>query len=240
METTKMQSENEITEGRTTSNRAFGERTAAEADGHVVSIQFADAEDRKTQTEVLPLTESLEQLRNKFSACWLRGTEWLFEVGELLHKIKEKCEHGGWGVFLEEYAIARSTADDYIRRYKEEALQVTESRQFEEPHPAPAPDPESDKREEDIEEEQNKRKGKPRTHHQSQVRPTIKDLRPDQTTRYWEEYKEAPKRVNGLWYQAFLAIIRSQEIYPPQSTEDEQGELTGETVVLEEGQCSAS
>jgi hypothetical protein len=189
--------------------------------------------------EIEAIAESLDQLKQQFRACWVRGSEWRLEVGELLYKIKEKCEHGEWGAFLEEYELARSTADDYIRRYREEAL-ITVPRQFEEPHPAPTPDPEADEREQDIEEEQNKRKGKPRTHHESQVRPTVKGLRPDQTARYWEEYNESRKRVNDLWYQAFLTIIRSDQLYPPSSTEDEPGEVTTETVVIEEKPCSAS
>jgi len=192
--------------------------------------------------EIEAIAESLDQLKQQFHAVWLRGSGWRLELGEVLYKIKLKCkeEHGDWGDFLDAYGLARSTADDFIRRYQEETLQITESRQFEEPHPSPAPDPQADEREQDIEEEQTKRKGKPRSHHETQIRPTIKGLRPDQTSRYWEEYNDFRERVNGLWYQAFLTIIRSQEIYPPQSTEDEQGAVTSEAVVLKEGQCSAS
>jgi len=163
------------------------------------------------------------------------------EVGELLSKLKEACEHGGWGEFLAEYDLARSTADDYIRRYKDE-VQITESRQFEEPNPTPLPDPEKDAREAEIKEEQDRRKGKPRTHHQTEVRPTIKNLQPHQTARYWVEYEsqEGRERIASIWYQAFLTIIR-EEVHAPNSVEDEaeSGEVTSETVAVEEV-CTAS
>ena len=127
--------------------------------------------------------ETLDQLREKFRACWVRGSGWRLEVGELLYKIKQKCEHGEWGGFLAEYDLARSTADDYIRHYKDTA-QITETRQFEEPNPTPAPDPQAEGRKKEIEEEQKKRKGKKRTHHATEIRAKIKNLRPDQTACY--------------------------------------------------------
>lgn len=239
MATAPIQSGSEVTVDQRVNSQAFGDGTVADIDGDVITVRFEDGKERKLKAEYLQPAETLVQLRDKFRACWRRGSEWRLEVGELLYKIKGRCAHGQWGEFLDEYEISRSTADDYIRYYKDKAG-ITESRQFEEPDPAPAPDPEADEREQDIEQEKSKRKGKPRTHHQSQVRPTIKGLRPDQTARYWEEYSESSERVNGIWYQALLTIIRSKEVYPPPFAEDERGEVTSETIAIEEKSCTAS
>jgi hypothetical protein len=168
----------------------------------------------------------LEDLRQQFHDLWLLGTGWRLEAGELCYQIRSLCEHGDWGAFLDEYDIPRSTADDWIRRYKEHA-EITESRQPEEPNPAPAPDPESDERTADIVHEKSKRKGRPRTHSQTEVRPTIKELKPDQTARYWAEYERDRKRVNDLWLLAFRSIIREEVNEAPDA-------VTSENVAEEE------
>jgi hypothetical protein len=152
---------------------------------------------------------TLDQLHEKFKEAWIRGTAWRLEVGELLYKIKKQCEHGNWGEFLNEYELARSTADDYIRRYEDEA-QITEPRQFDVPNPDPDPDPGKDERIQDLEEEKNKRKGKKPTHHPTEVRPIVKNLTSDQLALYWEEKEENPERVNQIWQTAFFAIIEER------------------------------
>jgi hypothetical protein len=156
----------------------------------------------------------LDELKAKFHSVWLKGTGWRYEVGEVLYQIKERCEQGEWGKFLKDYDLPRSTADDYIRNYKDRAG-IAETRQNTEPNPEPVPDPEAEEREELIVEEMEKRSGTRPTHHATQIRPTLKGLRPDQTTRYWEEYKEDRSRVEAIWQQAFLTIIRAEQLYPP-------------------------
>jgi hypothetical protein len=99
--------------------------------------------------------DTLDQLREKFRACWVRGSAWRLEVGELLYKIKEKAEHGEWGIFLDEFGLARSTADDYVRRYADDT-HITLPREFNEP----VPDPEADGRMSQIDEEHKKREGR--------------------------------------------------------------------------------
>jgi hypothetical protein len=157
---------------------------------------------------------SLESLRQKFHAIWLRGSDWRYDVGEVLSQIKEKCEYGQWGDFLAEYDLPRSSADDYIRSYKDNA-QITETRQFEEPNPELAPDPEADERKAAIAAEKERRKDKPRQHHPTEVRVRLKDLRPDQTSEYWQERAADPDRVDKIWFQAFLTIVRADLAYPP-------------------------
>jgi hypothetical protein len=162
---------------------------------------------------------TLDELKVKFDALWLRGTGWQLEMGEVLHQIKlefksQEDGHSKWGKFLSEYDLARSTADDYIRRYKQK-VDIAETRQFDEPNPEPEPDPEAEERMADIEAEQKKRQGKERVHHPTEVRVRLKDLRPDQTSEYWRERKANPGRVDAIWLQALNVIIRAEALYPP-------------------------
>jgi hypothetical protein len=153
---------------------------------------------------------TLDQLREKFCVCWVRGSEWRFEAGELLYQIKEKCEHGEWGAFLDEFSLARSTADDYIRRYLE-AAEITVPRQIEEP----GPDPYAEERQEQIQEEQEKRRGRKPTHHPSTLHVRVHGLKPYQMDLYREERKENRERVDAIWHRAFLEIVGVQEITEP-------------------------
>ncbi|HLZ51299.1 MAG TPA: hypothetical protein VKP61_11125 [Candidatus Acidoferrum sp.] len=187
------------------------------------------------ETETLIQEETLAHLREKFADCWMRGAEWRLEVGELLYKIKEKCEYSEWGDFLKEYDLPRSTADDYVRRYRDEAG-LTEVRQFDEPNPEPKPDPQAEERKQDIEVEKNKRKGKRPEHNPTQVQVRLRSLLPHQTAVYWEERKENCERVDAIWRAAFFQIIGAEQVYPPLNDE----EVTAAAVAAEEEACSAS
>jgi hypothetical protein len=182
-----------------------------------------------------PESPLLAELKDKFAASWLRGAGWRLEQGELLSQIKEECDHGQWGEFLKEYDIPRSTADDYIRRYKDE-VQITETRQFEDPDPEPQPDPQAEERKQDIEIEKNKRKGKRPEHNPTQVQVRLRSLLPHQTAVYWEERKENRERVDAIWQAAFFHIIGAEQVYPPLN--DEAVKVTA--VAVEEESCSAS
>src|SRR5258705_184314 len=116
-----------------------------------------------TDTTPLLVTETFEELKQRFQALMLRGSGWRFEVGEVLYKIKEKCEQGEWGAFLEEHDLPRSTADGYIQEYKQKAG-ITETREIKGPEPTPEPDDEAERRRKQIEEEKKKRRGKKREH----------------------------------------------------------------------------
>jgi hypothetical protein len=149
------------------------------------------------------------------------------EVGELLYKIKEKAEHGEWGIFLDEFGIARSTADDYVRRYADET-HITPPRQFNEP----MPDPEADGRMSQIDEEHKKREGRKPTEHATELHIRIKDVKPHEMTLYKDERKENPDRVTAIWQMAFIEIIG----------DDESTDATDEKPTSEEtegAQCSA-
>jgi hypothetical protein len=150
--------------------------------------------------------DTLDQLREKFRACWVRGSAWRLELGELLYKIKEKAKHGEWGFFLDEFDLARSTADDYVRRYADEA-QITAPRQYNEP----TPDPEANVRMSLIEEEHKKREGRKPTEHATELHIRIKDLQPDQLTLYKVERIANPDRVKAIWQMAFIEIIGVDE-----------------------------
>jgi hypothetical protein len=174
---------------------------------------------------------TLAELIEKFDGIWLRGSGWRLEVGEILYQIKDKADHGQWGAFLKTKELPRSTADDYIRQYKNHA-DIAESRQFDTPNPGPEADPEADERAEDIAEELAKRVGKERTHHPTELRMRLKDLRPDQTSEYWRERKANPGRVDAIWLQALNVIIRAEALYPPP--------LGTEPVPAEEAVCIVS
>jgi hypothetical protein len=176
--------------------------------------------------ESLESKQKLTDLKQRFHDVWLRGTGWQLEAGELCYQIKSLCDHGEWGAFLDEYDIPRSTADDWIRRYKDHAG-ITETRQFEEPNPPPAPDQESKERQQQIKEETDKRKGKKRQHNPSEVTARIRGLLPHQTALYWSEREGDKERVDEIWLQAFYTIIRSELLYPPPSG-TELGEVTSE------------
>jgi hypothetical protein len=150
--------------------------------------------------------DTLDQLREKFRACWVRGSAWRLEVGELLYKIKEKAEHGEWGIFLDEFGLARSTADDYVRRYADEA-QITAPRQYNEP----TPDPEANGRMSLIEEEHKKREGRKPSEHATELHIRIKDVKPYEMTLYKVERMESPDRVKAIWQMAFIEIIGDDE-----------------------------
>lgn len=234
METTLIQSEIEITTGQRVSSHSFGDGTVAEINGDVITVSFEDGEERKLKAEYLQPAETLEQLRDKFRACWMRGNEWRLEVGELLYKIKLGCAHGEWGDFLAEYDLARSTADDYVRRY-EDAAEIAAPRQFNEPEP----DPQAEERHEQIAEEKKMREGKKPSYHATELHVRIKDLKPHQMDLYREERKENPERVKEIWHQAFLDVIGVQEVAKPEQAEqDEQG--AGEVPAETEGGASCS
>jgi len=235
METTPIQSEGEITMGQRVSSQSFGDGTVAKIDGEVITVRFEDGEERKLKAAYLQPAETVEQLRDKFHTCWVRGTQWRLEVGELLYKIKAKCEYSEWGDFLKEYDIARSTADDYVRRYKDEA-ELTEVRQFDEPNPEPKPDPQAEERKQDIEIEKYKRKGKRPEHNPTQVQVRIRSLLPHQTAVYWEERKENRERVEEIWRAAFFQIIGAEQVYPPLNHEA----VAVAAVAVEEETCSDS
>jgi hypothetical protein len=183
-----------------------------------------------TEIALVQIEETtLEQLREKFRVCWVRGSEWRFEVGELLHQIKKRCEHGEWGAFLDEFGLARSTADDYIRRYRDEA-DITVPRQFNEAEP----DPEAEERKRQIEEEKKKREGKKPTHHATQLHVRIKDLTPDQLALYRAERKENPDRVKDIWMRAFLSVIGEEYRGLPEPEEEQEREEENEPAPVEE------
>jgi hypothetical protein len=171
--------------------------------------------------------DSLDALIAKFEEVWLRGRGWRLELGEVLYQIKERCEYGEWAEFLSRYDMARSTADDYVRVYKHEA-EIAESRQFEEPNPEPEPDSEAEERDAEIEAAAEERKGKRPQHNPTQIRPTLKGLRPDQTARYWQLYAEQSERerIASIWHLAFLSIIGEGHIPPASEPEAEEAECS--------------
>lgn len=151
-------------------------------------------------------TALLDSLKAKFAEVWQRGAAWRLEVGEILYQIKEKCDHGQWGAFLDEQDLPRSTADDYIRRYKNEA-QIAEVQQNDTANPEPVPDPESDERKAQITVEQEKREGRKPTFHPHELRPKLKNLATEDLELYQIARKQNPHRVDVIWLNAFYEVI---------------------------------
>ena len=207
---TLIQGETEISKGQRVTTPSFGEGMVAEVSGDVVTVRFEGGDERKIKADYLQAAATLDELRCKFREAWVRGTQWRLEVGELLYKIKRRCAHGEWGAFLNEYELARSTADDYVRRYEDEA-QIAVPRQFS----LPEPDPQADQRDEAIAEEKEKRQGKRPTHHQSELHVRVKGVKPYQLDLYREERTENRERVEAIWHRAFLEIIHVEEITQP-------------------------
>ena len=221
METTSIRTDNQPTMGQSGSSQAFGKGTIPGIDGVAITVHLEDGEARKTKADCLQ-ADTLDQLREKFRAWWVRGSAWRLEVGELLYRIKEKADHGEWGAFLDEFDLARSTADDYVRRYMEQR-DITEPRQFDVPNPERGPDPEADQRKAEIEVEQAKRKGKKATHHATELHVRVKNLEPLQLGMYRDERKENPDRVTDIWLRAFFEIIgQDPPITPPIQPEAER------------------
>lgn len=195
----------------------------------ILSVRREVGDEGLSADQDIITSTTLDQLREKFRACWVRGSEWRFEVGELLHQIKEKCEHGEWGTFLDEFGLARSTADDYVRRYLDQA-EITVPRQFNET----APDPEAEERKQLIEAEKKKREGKKPAHHSSQLHVRIKDLEPEQLAMYREAKKENPERVTDIWLQAFLSVIGDEYRTAPETDVERERVEANEAAPLEE------
>lgn len=190
---------------------AFGEGKITQVDGDIVTVKFEDGQERKLKAEFLAPAPLLEELYASFQNCWVRGSAWRLEAGKLLYQIKQRCAHSEWGAFLGRYELSRSTADDYVRRYQDEADIIMPRQIVSEPEP----DPQAEKRTEQISAEQAKRVGKKPTHHASELHVRVKDLLPHQMDVYREERKENRERVDAIWKAAFYQIIGSEQVYPP-------------------------
>jgi len=242
METTQIQSEIEITIGQNVSSQTFGDGRVTAVNGDIVTATFKDGE-HKVKDWSLTEAESLDELKARFVNCWSRGEGWRLEIGEVLSKIKDRCSYGEWGAFLDEHDLARASADTYVRKYRD-ALGIALPEQFGEPNPESTPDGEAADRAARISQEQARREGKKPTHHQSELRVTVKGLSADQIALYHEERKADPTRVARILQAAVMQVI---------SVLPEEGEVTSYTatgddlpveitnvVLTAEAECSAS
>jgi hypothetical protein len=215
---------NNLTVGQRVNHPAFGEGTIAEIDDKSVLVDFDNGEEVVIAAHVFAdsLVESdsselpdlgnsepqptLEDLKLKFVEIWVRGAAWRLEFGEILFQIKQRCDHGQWGEFLKENDLPRSTADDYIRQYKNHAG-ITETRQNDTANPEPKPDSEAEPRTAQIAEEQVKRQGRKPTFHPHELRPKLKNLATEDLELYQIARKQNPNRVDVIWLAAFYEVI---------------------------------
>jgi hypothetical protein len=117
----------------------FGEGQVIAILDDYIKVQFSDAA-RTIMAECLQPAKTLEELEEKLEAevAWLPGKEWNLRRGGIIRQIKRRCKHGQYGAILKKHHLARSTADDLVKRWEEEN-HIPAPRENE---PKPEPEPE--------------------------------------------------------------------------------------------------
>ena len=193
----------------------FGEIVAIQGDKIVVKFgkkeQVMAAQDLMTRAQV----------EADWHLYWLRGERRRLEEGRRLSIIKSLCRHGEWQAFLDKYDYPRSTADDLIRRYREELrwkarTQLTGNRAIQVGVPAlpiheRIPDPDDAERKALIKKETEKRRGKEPSH-QKAPWPIRINLPPDIIALCRERYKHEGESAREYWR---LAAYRFEGLKPP-------------------------
>jgi len=130
---------------------------------------------------------------------WLRGEKRRFEEGKRLFIVKNLCRFGEWQAFLDRYDYPRSSADDLIRRYKNQVMRETQIQQLPGNRASDLADPDrqvnerkadpdAEKRAELVRTETEKRRDRKPTYHKTLWTIRIK-LPPDILIRCREQYK---------------------------------------------------
>lgn len=138
------------------------------------------------------------------------------EEGKRLSIVKSLCEFGEWQKFLDKYNYPRSTADDLIKKYKNELR--WEARNHLPGNRASQPgdpgrqvnehteDPEGRERRELVKTEAEKRHGKEPTHHKTLWSIRIK-LPPDILSLCRKRYKRKGKSAKKFWRLAAYVFV---------------------------------
>lgn len=183
--------------------------------GHL--IKFIPPTDAPASIE-----ETLEQLKAKLRAVWVRGRQWRLEVGHLLLHLRRLAPYGQWGPMLAELGIKDSTAWDYMAEAFEE---ITGSRVF--PQPTDEDDPEAQQMRLAVTEAQaavdtigrppRATRSSHRNRHKVELADHVKLRGPvlycsaDQKDRYAEERAANPDRVYRIFHQALMEVIHQEE-----------------------------
>jgi len=150
----------------------FGSGEIEAIAGDQITVRFGNIKRRIDAQNLM----TRAQAEADWHAYYLTGTKRRLEEGKRLLIVKSLCRFGEWQDFLKKYEIPRSTADDLIRRYRNEApaeaqtLQLTGNRSNDLSDPddhanAREADPEDDELAQLVKEETEKRRGKVPTHH---------------------------------------------------------------------------
>jgi hypothetical protein len=174
---------------------AFGFGKVVAIDGDDITVGFGEKR-RHVGKEDLMTRVGAEVAWHTY---WLRGEKRRLEEGKRLFIVKSLCGFGDWQAFLDRYDYPRTSADDLIRCFKNEAMRDA---QIPELHGNRAgcrtdpdrrvnerkPDPDAEAREELVKKETEQRRGRTPTQHETLWGIRIK-LPPRIVTRCREQYK---------------------------------------------------
>jgi hypothetical protein len=204
---------------------AFGYGTVTAIDGENITVTFGERK-RQLRTRDLVTRTKAEASWYRY---WLRGRKRRFEEGRRLAIFKSLCRFGEWQAFLDYYDFPRSTADDLIRRYKNEVAeaqpQLTGYRAIDVADPdrqvnERTPDSDANEREELVTRETAKRHERRPGHHTTLWSIRIK-LPPDVLALCHKKYKKP--NAKEFWRRAAYEFVGLDPDAPEDATEQETG-----------------
>ncbi|HTC63699.1 MAG TPA: hypothetical protein VK709_12720 [Candidatus Saccharimonadales bacterium] len=212
--------------GQPVFHRVFGYGTIAAIDGDKVSLQ---EKKEKAVTHVVKALDLItkSQAEIGFEACYFTGgaKAWRLAAGKWASLYKNLClmeGKGAYGDWLKRHDLNRSSMDDLIRRFEEQAtweaqdLVLTESGKTDEANPAleivtsvysvtgarqvneHTPDPENEERQKNIRAESSKREGIEPTHHKTILYFQRRHLDPEMLTAYYAIREHNKERVDTI------------------------------------------
>jgi len=187
----------------------FGYGLVAAIEGENITAKFGEQERRLVAHDLVTRVKA----EASWYRYWLRGRKRRSEEGRRLAILKALCRFGEWQAFLNYYDFPRSTADDLIRRYKNEVAdaqsQLTGNRAIDVAEPDQhvnerAPDSDANEREKLVEQETAKRHGKHPSYHKTLWSIRIK-LPPYVLALCHKKYKEPDAKE--FWRRAAYEFV---------------------------------
>lgn len=201
--------------------------------GFVIAIDSDNVTFREKKDSPLTHTVKTADLITKSQAqigletCYFAGgaKAWRHAAGRWASLYKNLCLMEGKGVYgdwLKQHDLSRSSMDDLIRRFENEAtwaaqeVVLPESGKTEETDPAPetptgayavtggsqvherTPDPENDERQKNIQAETSKRTGIRPSHHKTILHLQRRNLDPERLALYYAIKADSKKRVDAI------------------------------------------
>jgi hypothetical protein len=174
---------------------ALGFGRVVAIDGDDITVGFGEKERQMGKQDLVTRVGA----EVAWHTYWLRGEKRRLEEGKRLFIVKSLCEFGEWQAFLDLYDYPRSSADDLIRRYKNEVIWETQIQQLpgnrasdladpDRQDNERKADPEAEKRADLVRAETEKRRDRMPTYHTTLWTIRIK-LPPDILIRCREKYK---------------------------------------------------